>query len=249
MRKSVFITGGSSGIGLELAKLYASAGHETAVCSFEPEAAARPAVPPGIRYYQADVTDAPALRAALEDFAAQAGRLDLVVANAGISMRKAAIPDFERGRRVIMTNVIGTLNTFEPAIALMKAQGGGQLAAVGSVAGTIGGLPGMAIYGASKAAIVTLCESFEIDLHRHGIQVTTLAPGFVDTPMTRENRHKKPFELSQAEAGLRMFDALEARKGLYLFPLPLKVLSSLCSFLPRRLYKAIMKCDLLGFAH
>jgi NAD(P)-dependent dehydrogenase (short-subunit alcohol dehydrogenase family) len=244
--KRIFITGGSSGLGLELAKIYQTAGNEVAVCSFESQAEARRLIPQGLFYYQADVTDAPRMREVVTDFASRGRGLDLVVANAGISMKKTPIPDFERGRRVLLTNVLGVWNTFEPAILIMKEQGRGQLAAMSSLSGVIGGLPGMAAYCASKAAVVSLCESLEIDLYRYGIHVTTIAPGFIETPMTRENRHAMPFKLSQDEAARQIHYAIESRKGLYLFPWPMRIVAGLLALLPRGLYKAVMKRDWLG---
>jgi len=245
-KSNVFITGGTSGLGLEVANHYAKEGANVAVCSFEDEATARKSIPASFTFYQADVNDVPRMKEIIYDFKDKAGSLDVVIANAGISMDKAKIPDFERGRRVIQTNVIGVLNTFEPAIEIMKDQGSGQIAALSSIAGTIGGLPGMAIYGASKSAVYTLCESLEIDLAKFGIKVTCLAPGFIDTPLTRGNPNAQPFLLTQEKAGELIFKAVKEKKGLYLFPYQMSIVSHIMRRMPRGLYKWIMKNDLIG---
>ena len=245
---NVFITGGTSGLGLEVANHYLKEGANVAVCSFEDEQTARTTIPSEFSFYQADVTDVSRIREVIYDFKNKVGSIDVVIANAGISMEKKKIPDFERGRKVIQINVIGVLNTFEPAIEIMKVQGSGQIAALSSIAGTIGGIPGMAIYGASKSAVYTLCESLEIDLASFGIQVTCLAPGFIDTPLTKGNPNSKPFLVTQEKAGEQIYKALKRKKGLYLFPYQLNFTSQIMRRLPRGLYKWIMKNDVLGSA-
>lgn len=242
---NVFITGGTSGLGLDLSHRFLNDGHTVGVCDLQSEADAQGKVKEGIRYYQADVLDKDRLAEVIRTFAKETGGLDIVVANAGISMDKAKIPDFDRGRKVIEINVIGLLNTFEPAIHIMKEQGRGQLVGLGSVAGTVG-LPGVAIYGASKSAVINLCESFEIDLASYGIHVTTIAPGFVETPLTAHLKHKMPFKLTQTEAVDLIYKAILKRKGLYILPFKMMLLSRLLYHLPRPFYKYLQKKDPLG---
>lgn len=242
---NIFITGGTSGIGLELAILFLREGHTVGTCSFEDKKTVLPLLPEKLFYYQADVTNTEKMKEVINAFHFTTGKLDLVVANAGISMEKATIPDFDRGRKVIEINVLGVLNTFEPAIMIMKDQRAGHLAAIGSIAGTVG-LPGTAIYGASKAAVINLCESLEIDLLSFGINVTTLAPGFINTPLTKDNKHKMPFIMSQEKAALFIKKGLEQKSGLYIFPFPMMLISRILYYLPRSVYKALMKLDLLN---
>lgn len=243
----VFITGGTTGMGHELAKLYNNSGASVAVCSVEDTHDIKDKLPQGIQYYQANVVDKNAIKAAIEDFAQKHNGLDLVIANAGINHPKAKIPDFDRGRAVLEINIIGVVNTFEPAINIMKKQGSGHLAAMSSIS-AFAGLPGMAFYGASKAAVMSMCETFEIDLASFGIKVTTLAPGFVKTPLTKENGHKMPFMLEQKEAALKMFKALNNNKKVFVFPFPMKMASKLLKHLPRFIYRPLMKRDLLGLS-
>lgn len=244
--KNIFITGGISGLGNALAQMFHRNGYRVGVCDIADKSEAENILSENIIYYHADVLDKENLAGAIRDFASH-GSLDIVVANAGISMPKAKIPDFELGRKVIEINVIGALNTFEPAIAIMKRQRSGQLVAMGSIAGIIG-LPGTAIYGASKSAIINLCESLEIDLHHYGIQVTAIAPGFIDTPLTKNNKHKMPFLMPQEKAVRLIYDAVIKKKGLSVFPFPLMVISRILYHLPRGFYKYFMKKDHLGLA-
>ncbi len=242
---NVFITGGTSGIGLELAGLFLADGHHVGVCSFETPEQVAGQIPAEISYFKADVTDQSTLSNCIHAFHDKCGSLDIVVANAGINHIKTKIPDFDRARKVIDVNVIGVLNTFEPAIEIMKEQGNGQLVALASIAGTIG-LPGTAAYGASKSAVINLCESLEIDLYHFGIHVTTVAPGFIDSPLTRDNKHAMPFKMSLEDATMNIYKAILKKKGFYIFPFPMRIISRVLYHLPRGVYKWFMKKDPIG---
>jgi NAD(P)-dependent dehydrogenase (short-subunit alcohol dehydrogenase family) len=247
-REAVFITGIASGMGLELARRFLADGAMVGGCSIEAADQLGVGFPTDIDYVQADVCDADAMNRAVRAFAERAGRLDIVVANAGISMPKATFPDFALGRRVISVNLNGTINTFEPALAVMRAQGSGQLVALGSVAGIVG-LPGMAFYGASKAAILHFCESLAGDLHAHGIAVTALAPGFVATALTRDNPHKMPFLMQPAVAVNKIYRAIRQRRARVVFPWQMALFAGLLYHLPRRLYLALVRLDPTGLRH
>lgn len=241
----VFITGAASGMGLALARHYLEQGAAVGTCSLESRAELADQLPEGLDYTQADVTDAPATHAAVTAFAERVGGLDLLIANAGISMPKAALPDFALGRKVMDVNVLGVVNAFEPAIAIMTGQGSGQLVALGSISG-ITGMPGMAFYGASKAAVMQFCESLSVDLKAYGIDVSVVAPGFVATPLTEANPHRMPFLLSTEQAVARIIRAIEQRRLRVVFPWPMAVLAGLLYHLPRSLYVRLMRLDLLG---
>jgi short-subunit dehydrogenase len=244
---NVFITGGTSGIGLALANHYFKQGHRVAVSSFEAPEKVKGLIHDEFIYYQADVTDQARMREVIYDFKNKAGEISLVFANAGISMDKKKLPDFDRGNLIFQVNVIGVLNTLSPAIEIMKEQGRGHIVGIGSISG-LNGLPGMAIYGASKAAIINLFESFSIDLASFGIKTTCLVPGFIYTPLTKDNKHKMPFLLSTEQAVEQITGAVRKNKRLHVFPLPLKIVAIILRTLPRPLYRLIMKFDLLGLA-
>ena len=245
----VFITGGTSGIGLELARHYLKRGDWVAVTGrdlskLDGEPLQREE---RLSTYEGDVRDADFMRESIEHFQGQVGGpgLDLVLANAGRSVgNKSHIPNFSLGREVIETNVTGTLNTFEPAMEIMCAQGHGHLAAVSSVAGFIG-LPTAAFYSASKAAVTRLCEAFSIALESEGIAVTCLCPGFIDTPLTRQNNHKMPFLMDVTDAAQRMAWAIEQKKGLYVFPWQMKWIIGFFDKMPRRAYRTLVGPKLL----
>lgn len=243
--KKVFITGASSGMGLLLAQRFLNDGAVVGTCSIESVEDVAGQLPEGLDYTQANVTEAQATRDAIEGFARRVGGLDILVANAGISMPKASFPDFARGRLVMGVNLMGTINSFEPAMEIMREQGSGQLVALGSISG-ITGMPGMAFYGASKAAVMHFCETLAADMAQYGIDVTVVAPGFVATPLTENNPHKMPFLMSSEKAVDLIYRAIQKRKAYSVFPWPMAVLAGLLYHLPRNLYLLLMRRDLLG---
>lgn len=237
--KKVFITGGTSGLGLELAKKYLAAGWSVAVCGRDlTKLPSEFNTKENFKAYEADVVDRERMNEIVHDFAQ--GSLDLIIANAGRSVgKKTVVPDFDASRDVIETNVLGVLNTFEPAIDIMMKQKHGHIVAIASVAGMVG-LPGAAPYSASKAAVLKLCESYSLDLKQFHIDVTAIAPGFVDTPLTQKNNHPMPFMINADKAADLMKAAIDRKKVQYLYPWQMRVVMETLSRLPRSWYRKLM---------
>ncbi|MBF0205957.1 MAG: SDR family NAD(P)-dependent oxidoreductase [Oligoflexia bacterium] len=264
--KKIFITGASSGIGLELAKAYLSQGNIVGVCSRNLSHLSTAWIkiyqilPNNLFLYEADVTDRERIVSVITQFATENGGLDILVANAGTMITdKKRIPDFTNVREVLNTNIMGTINTFEAGLKIMladlankddgnhghcdrngRSSHSGNLVAIASVAGMVG-LPHTAAYSASKAAVLKWCESFAIDLRPLGIVVTAIAPGFVDTPFIRFNRHYMPFIMSPEKAARLIIKAVEKNKELYIFPLRMNIVMTLLYHLPRFLYRWLMR--------
>lgn len=243
MTLSVFITGASSGIGEALAVYYAAQGATLGLAARRSEhlEALNQRLGGGHACYALDVTDAPALHAAACDFIARFGAPDIIIANAGVSA--GTLTEFEEDlevfRRVMDTNVFGMAATFAPFIPAMKAAGDGRkmqrLVGIASVAG-IRGLPGAEAYSASKAAAIAYLESLRLEMRPYGIKVVTIAPGYIETPMTEINPYKMPFLLpvDQAAAG---FAAVIARGSSYaVIPWPMGVVAKVLRALPNWLY-------------
>lgn len=235
----VFITGASSGIGAALAREYAADGATLGLLARRRDALERLAasLPGAHRVYPADVTDHAALAAAAADFVAGGGA-DIVIACAGISHgtlteRAEDLPVFDT---VFATNVNATVATFAPFIDAMKARAGPRrLVGIGSVAG-IRGMRGAGAYCASKAAVHSYCEALRLELKPYGIRVVTLAPGYIDTPMTRHNRFPMPF-LMPAErfaAGARR--AIARGDSYRVLPWQMGVVAKLLRALPNPLF-------------
>ncbi len=246
---NIFITGGTTGIGLELAKLYLDDGHRVGICGRSIQK-----LPPELKTkyknlfsYEVDVTNREELNRAIKEFSQ--GTLDIIVANAGRSVgAKTKIPNLAIASQIMDINVKGVLNTFDVALELMMPLKKGHLVATASVAGFVG-LPGASSYSASKAAVLKLCESYSIDFKDMGIDVTAIAPGFIDTPLTQQNSHSMPFLMS-AQKGARMIKkAIGKKKVLYVFPWQMKCVITILDKMPRFMYRALMGLKLFNYSH
>ncbi|MDS1142503.1 SDR family oxidoreductase [Pusillimonas sp. SM2304] len=212
MPRRVFITGASSGIGAALALSYAQQGAQVGLLGRRRDAlqAVADSLPgAGHSIYALDVRDRAALHAAAADFL-DGGPVDIVIASAGISVGTLTeeLDDYRVFEAIVATNLNATVATFEPFVAAMKQRGQGRLVGVASVA-AVRGLPGAGAYSASKAAVRTYCESLRVELSQTGVKVVTLAPGFIQTPMTAHNPYKMPFLMPVgrfAAAALRAID-------------------------------------------
>jgi short-subunit dehydrogenase len=238
----VFITGASSGIGAALAAHYAAQGATLGLLARRRDALERLAasLPNGASHkvYAVDVTDHAALAGAARDFIASFGGADVVIANAGVSggtltEHAEDLPMFET---ILATNVTATAATFAPFIACMKQQSTPcRLVGIASVAG-IRGLPGAEAYSASKAAVISYCESLRLELKASGIRVVTISPGFIDTPMTQENAYAMPFLMPAPRFAAVAVQAIEAGSSYKVIPWQMGIVAKLLRVLPNALY-------------
>ena len=244
--KNIFITGGSSGLGLALAQYYLAQGQRVGICGRHLENLPTSlGTNPYFFAYQIDVNDRHLLRTKVMEFAQ--GKLDLMIANAGIGIsEKISFPNFNLARQIIDTNVKGVLNAFDVAFELMHVQRQGQVVAISSIAG-MGGLPGAGAYVASKAAVLQLCESYFFDFRHYGISVTAICPGFIDTPLTQKNNHPMPFLVSLEKATHLVARAISARRVLVIFPWQMALIMSVLARLPRWVYRTLMLYSPLNY--
>ena len=231
----VFITGASSGIGAALARAYAARGAVMGLAARRGDVLDSLAgeLPAPCRRYPLDVTDGDALAAAAEDFRIHAGCPDIVIANAGISVGTltAEPGDLAVFERVMAVNVTGIANTFAPFLPAMTSPGRGTLVGIASVAG-IRGIPGAGAYSASKAAAIAYLESLRVELRGTGVGVVTIAPGYIDTPMTRRNPYRMPFLLPADEAARRMLRVIERRAAFAVVPWQMGIVGKVLRWLP-----------------
>ena len=243
MAKTVFITGASSGIGRALAVELAGRGYDLFLTARRLDAleqargeiaTAHPERKVEIR--RLDVTDDADVVAALDEAAATLGRCDIVVANAGLGgSGQIGKGHMERNRAIVETNVIGAIATIDAAVALFRRQGGeGQVVGVSSVAG-VRGLPGSGSYSASKAAVSVYLEAVRAETYNEPITATTIAPGYVDTPINQDMK-SRPF-LIDVEKGARITaDLIERGAGYATVPrFPWTVIKPLLRVIPTRL--------------
>ncbi|GAB2896373.1 SDR family oxidoreductase [Paralcaligenes ginsengisoli] len=234
----VFITGASSGIGAALASVYAHRGAQLALLGRREDAlqALEASLPGEHRIYVLDVRDRQALHAAAIDFLA-AGDVDVVIASAGISVGTSTeeLDDYQVFESIIATNLNATVATFEPFIASMKKRGQGRLVGVASVA-AVRGLPGAGAYSASKAAVRNYCESLRVELSLSGVKVVTLAPGFIQTPMTAHNPYKMPFLMPVDQFAREAVRAIDRGLSYIVIPWQMGWVARLLRVVPDRLY-------------
>jgi short-subunit dehydrogenase len=239
--KAVFITGGTTGIGMELAKLYAERGWKVGVCGRDKQKF-EDSFQMGrenVTYYSVDVANRQDLKASIADFSKTIG-LDLLIANAGIGYKfKTKVPDFEWSYRMVHVNLLGVMYAFEAALDVMIPRSKGHIVAISSVAG-YNGLPGVSAYSATKAAVQKYCESLHLDLRQFNIDVTSICPGFVETPLTSTNQHPMPFLVKAPDAARKIAHAIDKKKMTYAFPFFFSTIVRLLSMLPRTWYRAIM---------
>jgi NAD(P)-dependent dehydrogenase (short-subunit alcohol dehydrogenase family) len=220
--RRAFVTGASSGLGRALAAELLRRGWQVAAAARrggELETLDKfAASPEQLRTFAVDVTDEPALRAAVDGAASRFGGLDVAVANAGIGVPGLAetLPLTEL-RRVFEVNVIGAAATLIAALPHLRGAPEPLLVGVSSLAAHRGG-PGSGAYNASKAAFSRWLESLRMELAAEGVGVLEIVPGFVRTPMTDRNRFAMPFLMEPEDAARRMADAIERRRSHLAFP-------------------------------
>ncbi len=241
-----FITGASSGIGQALAARYHRAGWRLALVArriheLESWADANGISADSYQIYSADVSQIESIVAAGLDCLQRQGVPDVVIANAGISVGvdTALREDLDAMARVFATNTVGAAATFQPFINAMVQRGSGRLVGIASVAG-IRGLPGHGAYCASKAALISYCESLRGELRGTGVGVSTISPGYIDTPLTRKNRYAMPFLMRPEDFADRAFATERAGVSYRVIPWQMGVVAKLLRMLPNALFDRLL---------
>lgn len=244
----VLITGASSGLGRALALACAAPGvtlhlggrdatrlAETAAALAGSGATVLPRV--------VDVRD----EAAMAAWVGGVGRLDLVIANAGIAAGtgEARAEPPEAMPAIFATNLGGVLHTCLPALAVMRAQSPGadgvrgRIAVVSSIAAFVAA-PGGAAYCASKAAVQRWVEAMDGAWAGQGVRFHAICPGYVRTPMTDRNRFPMPWLMEAGEAARRSLAGIAAGRARIIYPWPLYAIARLVGALPPRLRNALL---------
>lgn len=237
----VFITGASSGLGAALARHYGAQGARLGLAGRRQDGLETTAAGLDARLYQADVRDAAAMQAAADAFVSEVGAPDIVIAAAGISVGTLteAAEDSAVFRAVMDANVLGLVHTFQPFIAAMQVRGG-VLCGISSVAG-VRGLPGGGAYSASKAAATVYLEALRLELKARGIAVVTVAPGYIDTPMTQVNPYAMPFKMRAHTAANKVARCIERRRAYTVIPWQMAWVARLLKWLPIPVYDSVFE--------
>ena len=242
MTSLVLITGASSGIGQALALQYAQLGWRLALVARRTDDLKTWLAAQGIgkhccEIYSADVTNPDAMALLAQDCMARQGLPDVVIANAGISIGvdTSVRADLDVMAQILTTNVLGMAATFSPFITPMVARGTGTLVGVGSVAG-IRGLPGHGAYCASKAGVISYCESLRGELRSTGVKVVTLCPGYIATPLTQNNRYHMPFLMQADQFAAKACQAIAAGVSYRVIPWQMGLVAKLLRLLPNTVF-------------
>jgi short-subunit dehydrogenase len=246
--KVLFITGASSGIGLELAKQASAAGAKVAMFarrlppmaalekSFNDNAGCR-----SIAAYSCDVTEKEQVLQAFAQAEADLGPCDILIANAG-SGYPVRVTNFDSDAaiQIYKLNVFGALHAFEAVLPGMIKRRSGHIVGMSSLA-AFRSYPESHTYCASKSALSAQLQGMRPELLPYNIHVTTLCPGFIKTDLTASNTVPMPFILELEIAASIMLRAIVKKKRRLAFPWQMFFLTMLSSYVPDFLIAKLTK--------
>jgi NADP-dependent 3-hydroxy acid dehydrogenase YdfG len=238
-----WVTGAGSGIGRALALRLAQEGWMVAISARTVQDLETLAeeMPDRLHPFPLDVTDAAASDDTVTRIEDRLGPIDLAVLNAG-TYRRDAVDSFDVAafRRTVDVNLMGTVHCLAPLMRGMVARQAGHIAVVSSVVGYVG-LPGAMAYGATKAALINMCEALHPQLDGRQVRLSVINPGFVDTPLTQQNDFPMPFLISVDAAVDHIMAGLKSRRFEIAFPWKMVLSLKLLALLPSRLFFAITR--------
>jgi short-subunit dehydrogenase len=249
MRKTILITGASSGLGAEMARQFAGRGHDLALCARRTEklealraeiAAQHPAVRVEVRAL--DVTDDDQVFEVFRGFKADFGTIDRVVVNAGLGKgAPLGTGRYAANRQTAMTNFVAALAQTEAAMEIFREQGTGHLVMISSMSAVRGMPRTLTTYAATKAGVAHLAEGLRAELHGTPIKVTVLYPGYIRSEMNEKVEQSTPL-MASTEKGVRaMVDAIEKEKDSAFVPtLPWAPLSVVMRHAPMPLFRKLI---------
>lgn len=247
LRRTIVITGASSGIGQALALNYAKSGHRLVLFGRDWGRLAQ--VKKACEDLGAEVIDAAVdlrdhelVGECLNDIDSE-HHVDLLIANAGIlrgSVDGTAPESNEDSRLVFETNVTGLINTIHPLLPRMIARRQGQIAVMSSIAGLLP-LVWCPSYAASKAAVYAYGMSLRESLRPHGIPVSVICPGFIETPMTEQlSGPRRSRAISTEQAAVLIRKGLEKKQALIAFPASLALGAQVLALCPESVRRKIV---------
>ena len=241
-KKTIWITGGSTGIGKALALKFANEGWNVAISARRENLLKEIAdTNANISSFPLDVTDKSKCKEVFEQIKKKFENIDICFFSTGTwNPKKEKDIDVEQIENVFKINFFGTLNSIKAVEEYFKNKGSGKIAIVSSIAG-YRGLPNSTGYGPSKSALNNLAESLYFDFGRSNVRVCLVSPGFIKTPMTDKNDFKMPFLKTAEYAADKIYDGLVNKNIFELhFPKSLTLILKLFSFLPSKLYFSLI---------
>jgi NAD(P)-dependent dehydrogenase (short-subunit alcohol dehydrogenase family) len=237
-KKTIWITGGSTGIGRALAIKFASKGWHVAVSARRVELLNELSNSyENIFAFPLDVTDKSKCKEVFNEIKNKFENIDICFFSTGTwNPKKEKDIDVEQIEDVFKVNFFGTVNTIKAAEEYFKNKKNGVITIVSSIAG-YRGLPNSTGYGPSKSALNNLAESLYFDFKRYNVRVCLVSPGFIKTPMTDKNNFKMPFLKTPEYAADQIYDGLINKKNFEIhFPKSLTITLKFLSFLPSKIY-------------
>ncbi len=244
-QERIILTGASAGIGRALALAYAQRGARLLLVARREnllhELAGEIRKLGGTaEILAADVADPGSADTAVALACERFGGVDMVLMNAGRGgpMFVDAF-DAEEAEQVMRVNYFSIVRMVGAILPAMLTEQRGRIVAVSSLA-AYRGMPGSGAYNASKAAVTIFMESIRTELRQRGIDVITIAPGFIRTDMTARNEFEMPFLMEADEAAERIVRAIDRRSSLYRFPLPTSLAVRVLSWLPNSIFDRLV---------
>lgn len=246
-RQRILITGASSGLGAQMARVWAADGRDLVLCArrtgeLETLRDTLLSAQPDRRILveQLDVLDRDAVRRVVGESVEELGGLDRVVVNAGVGAgRPVGIGSGDENLLTAQTNFIGALHTAEAALAHFREVGTGHLVLIASMAALRGLRGDIAVYAATKAALASLGEGLRSEFWNSPIEVTTVFPGYISTAMT-EGGPSRPFMAPLVSATAELVAAVETERAKAYVPAwPWTALSLLMRTAPLRAFRRL----------
>ena len=245
--KTVWITGGSSGIGLATANKFLKNNWKVIISSsddkklLDAKKKIEDNINKNIFTYKCDISNREEVQNTIEKIYKELGKIDLAILNAAAySPNKTQNFLIENYEKLIDVNLKGTLYCIESLIVKMKYQNS-HIAIVSSPVG-YRGLPTAGAYGLSKAGLTNLCESLYFDLQKDKIKISVINPGFIESESTKLNNFSMPFIKTSSFAANKIFDGLTGKyKFEIYFPWFFLILLKFFRILPYRIYFFLIK--------
>jgi short-subunit dehydrogenase len=241
-KKTIWITGGSTGIGKALAIKFASKGWNVAVSARREELLNELSDQyENISAFPLDVTDKQKCAEVFDQIKKKYEDIDICFFSTGTwNPKKEKEIDLEQIEEVFKINFFGTVNTIKAVEQYFRDKKKGTITIVSSIAG-YRGLPNSTGYGPSKSALNNLAESLYFDFKRFGVRICLVSPGFIKTPMTDKNDFKMPFIKTTDYAANKIYDGLINKNVFEIhFPKSLTIMLKILSFLPSKLYFSLV---------
>jgi len=240
-KKTIWITGASSGIGEASARKFAKEGWKVIISARRVELLEKLSTNENIFSYPLDVTDSVKAKEVFKKIIEDHGQVDLCIFSSGTYERKSEKElDVQNIRHVIEVNFLGVINCVSAVEKYYKDKNNGHIAIVSSPVG-YRGLPKSSGYTPSKAALNNFTQGIYFDFKKFNVKVSLITPGFIKTALTDKNEFKMPFLKSTDYAAEEIYNGLIKKNSFeIIFPLPIKIIYKIIQILPNKLYNYLI---------